>query len=314
MLLAPTVQTLVSAHREGERQEIQNNQGCDGYVNGPDQLKMMSGLAADRSQGHQPKHASQPAVERALVSLQPKLTGDPAFGPGTIERARTDKSPCSACRAGRLLRQRGGRRCPPAPLDHRPGCVRPTGARVLVGGRTFENIDYFNATTSPAPYVIVFVLALTFVLLTIVFRSLVIAGTTVVLSLLSVGAAHGLLVLVCEHGVAHSFFGFQQVHAIEPGCRCSSSRCCSGCPWTTSDITRRTAGHLRFGFGPHVCVSMAIGRMEGEALLKALAERVSDLQLIGPHRPRRNNSLRGLDTLPLQVTPSRSLRPDPIAD
>jgi cytochrome P450 len=70
------------------------------------------------------------------------------------------------------------------------------------------------------------------------------------------------------------------------------------------DITRRTAGHLGFGFGPHVCVGMAIGRMEGEALLKALAERVSNLQLIGPPRPRHNNSLRGLDTLPLQVTPA----------
>jgi hypothetical protein len=44
--------------------------------------------------------------------------------------------------------------------------------------------------------------------------------------------------------------------------------------------------------------------MEGEALLKALAERVSKLQLTGTPRPRRNNSLRGLDTLPLQVTPA----------
>lgn len=69
------------------------------------------------------------------------------------------------------------------------------------------------------------------------------------------------------------------------------------------DITRRTAGHLGFGFGPHVCVGMAIARMEGEALLRALADRVSVLELFGAPRPRRNNSLRGLDVLPLEVTP-----------
>jgi RND superfamily putative drug exporter len=162
------------------------------------------------------KDASQPPVEQALVSLLTKLTGDPAFGPGTIERApngqvavlsvpvQGDPSGPAAVAAVRQLRS-----------TTVPAAFASTGAPVLVGGRTSENIDYFNATTGPAPYVIAFVLALTFVLLTIVFRSLVIAGTTVVLNLLSVGAAYGLLVLVFEHGVAHSFFGFQQVRAIE---------------------------------------------------------------------------------------------------
>jgi RND superfamily putative drug exporter len=43
----------------------------------------------------------------------------------------------------------------------------------------------------------------------------VIAGTAVVLNLLSVGAAYGLMVLVFQHGVAADFFGFQQVDTIE---------------------------------------------------------------------------------------------------
>jgi cytochrome P450 len=67
------------------------------------------------------------------------------------------------------------------------------------------------------------------------------------------------------------------------------------------DIQRQTAGHLGFGFGPHVCVGMAIARMEGEAVLKALAAQVAGIRLIGEPRPRLNNSLRGLDTLPLQL-------------
>lgn len=74
------------------------------------------------------------------------------------------------------------------------------------------------------------------------------------------------------------------------------------------DIGRRTAGHLGYGFGPHVCVGMAVARMEGEALLKAMAARVSILQLVGPALPRRNNSLRGLRSLPLRSSgpPRRS--------
>jgi RND superfamily putative drug exporter len=63
--------------------------------------------------------------------------------------------------------------------------------------------------------VIAFVLLLTFVLLTIVFRSVVIAGTAVALNLLSVGAAYGLLVLVFQEGVGAGLLGFQQTDMIE---------------------------------------------------------------------------------------------------
>ena len=62
---------------------------------------------------------------------------------------------------------------------------------------------------------IAFVLLLTFVLLTVVFRSVVVAGTAVGLNLLSVGAAYGLLVLVFQEGVGADLLGFQQTDAIE---------------------------------------------------------------------------------------------------
>lgn len=67
------------------------------------------------------------------------------------------------------------------------------------------------------------------------------------------------------------------------------------------DIGRRTAGHLGYGAGPHVCAGMAIARMEGEAILRALAERIETWQLDGPAEPRLNNSLRGLASLPVRV-------------
>jgi RND superfamily putative drug exporter len=89
----------------------------------------------------------------------------------------------------------------------------PAGA--LVGGVTSENIDYVDSATDPAIYVIALVLGLTLVLLTAVFRSLVLAGLTVVLNLLSVGAAYGLIVLVFQHGVGAGLFGFTQSDTIE---------------------------------------------------------------------------------------------------
>ena len=87
-----------------------------------------------------------------------------------------------------------------------------THARVLVGGDTAAEVDYQNVMRDYIPIVFAFVLGLTFVLLTIVFRSIVVAVKAIVLNLLSVGAAYGLLVLVFDHG----WLGFTEVDRIEP--------------------------------------------------------------------------------------------------
>jgi 4-methoxybenzoate monooxygenase (O-demethylating) len=70
------------------------------------------------------------------------------------------------------------------------------------------------------------------------------------------------------------------------------------------DIRRKVAGHMGFGHGVHNCVGQVIARMEGEALLRALAERIGSWRLNGEPRPRLNNTLRGLDTLPVTVEPA----------
>jgi putative drug exporter of the RND superfamily len=59
------------------------------------------------------------------------------------------------------------------------------------------------------------VLVLSFLLLMMVFRSVVLPALGVALNLLSVGAAYGLLVLVFQHGTGAALFGFQQVDTIE---------------------------------------------------------------------------------------------------
>jgi RND superfamily putative drug exporter len=65
------------------------------------------------------------------------------------------------------------------------------------------------------PIVLAAVLSLSFVLLLLAFRSLVIALKAVLMNLLSVGAAYGLLVLVFQKGWGAGLLGFQQVDRVE---------------------------------------------------------------------------------------------------
>jgi uncharacterized membrane protein YdfJ with MMPL/SSD domain len=88
-------------------------------------------------------------------------------------------------------------------------------AQAYVTGMTAENIDYYDVMDRWLPRVFVFVLGLSFILLTIAFRSVVLAAKAIVLNLLAVGAAYGLLVLVFVKGYGNEIFGFQQVDAVE---------------------------------------------------------------------------------------------------
>jgi uncharacterized membrane protein YdfJ with MMPL/SSD domain len=159
--------------------------------------------------------ASRPATEQALQRLRADLARDPEFGSGQITRSpdgisvlsvpvRGDPSGENAVDAVRELRS-----------TTVPAAFAATGADIFVGGVTSENVDYIDSATDPAFLVIALVLGLTLILLTTVFRSLVLAAVTVVLNLLSVGAAYGLIVLVFQHGVGAGLFGFQQSDTIE---------------------------------------------------------------------------------------------------
>jgi RND superfamily putative drug exporter len=100
----------------------------------------------------------------------------------------------------------------------RSDVVRPAfegaHAEVVVGGDTAGTRDYIDTMTTYIPIVMVFVLSLSFLLLMMVFRSLVIPAKAIVMNLLSVGAAYGLLVLVFQHGVGAGLFGFHDGDAI----------------------------------------------------------------------------------------------------
>lgn len=67
------------------------------------------------------------------------------------------------------------------------------------------------------------------------------------------------------------------------------------------DLSRQTIGHLALGNGVHMCIGQMIARMEGELILQALRERVTQILPCGPTRQRLNNNLRSFDSVPVEL-------------
>ena len=88
-------------------------------------------------------------------------------------------------------------------------------AAVHVGGVSGETADVFAIVERYTPIVFAFVLGFSFIVLLLVFRSIVIPIKAVVMNLLSVGAAYGILVLVFQKGVGTDLLGFQHAEVID---------------------------------------------------------------------------------------------------
>ena len=198
--------------------------GASGVTSLPNNVPSKQGyLALRRAFPTQSPYPAQIVVEGGassvrpdLLALEQRLAADPRFGAGQIQTSsirhtsvltvpvQGDPVGGPAIRAVRDLRSR-----------LLPTAFRGTGAQVLVGGKTEENAEYFDAVTGPTPVVFAFVFALSLILLTIAFRSIVVALISILLNLLSIGAAYGLLTLVFIRGYGASFFGFEHVPAID---------------------------------------------------------------------------------------------------
>lgn len=156
------------------------------------------------------------AVRRAIERLEDRLATEPLFGRPALTRnpaadltvlavpIRGDARSGQAVDAVRELRS-----------EIIPGAFSGAGAQVLVTGDTAEAIDVSDTMSRWLPVVFAFVLGLSFLLLTVAFRSIVVAAKAIVVNLLSVGAAYGLLVLVFQEGIGNELLGFEQVDVIE---------------------------------------------------------------------------------------------------
>ncbi|HEU4356807.1 MAG TPA: MMPL family transporter, partial [Actinomycetota bacterium] len=169
---------------------------------------------------------TDPAVASGIEALDREIADDPNLGAPTAPRvsedgsltlvdvplaaAAVDTQSEAAVQAVRDLRER-----------YVPAAFGDAGVQVFVGGESAFLTDFLDVSGSYTPVIILIVLGLSFVLLTIVFRSIVVPAKAIVMNLLSVGAAYGAIVLVFQRGgldlgkwVA-DVSGFQQVDAID---------------------------------------------------------------------------------------------------
>ena len=96
-----------------------------------------------------------------------------------------------------------------------PSAFGGVDAEALVGGVTAEATDVFSIVATYTPIVFAFVLGFSFIILMLVFRSIVIPIKAVAMNLLSVGTAYGLLVLVFQKDVGTELLGFQHAEVID---------------------------------------------------------------------------------------------------
>jgi putative drug exporter of the RND superfamily len=89
-----------------------------------------------------------------------------------------------------------------------PAAFAGTDVQHAVGGDVADSLDYASHQSDRLPFVIGFVLLLTLVMMTMAFRSLVVAVLSSALNLLSVGVAFGILTLVFQHGWFAGPLGF----------------------------------------------------------------------------------------------------------
>ncbi len=153
-------------------------------------------------------------VQHAVDGLLADLEEDPVFGPVEIEAApgndllvidapiAGDAQSSAAMDAVTRLRD-----------SYIPAHFEAD--TVFVGGSTATTQDFTALMVEYTPRVFAMVLAISFFLLLLAFRSIVIPLKAILMNLLSVFAAYGLITLVFQHGVGANLFGFHTVDRID---------------------------------------------------------------------------------------------------
>ncbi len=159
-----------------------------------------------------------PAVQRAIARLQDSLRADGRF---LVPDLPPELSPSGdlTLLAVVIPGEPRGREAIDVVSTIRdiyaPAAFDGVDADVLVGGASAEAADFYSAVRSYTPAVFAFVLGLSFLILMLVFRSVIVPLKAVLMNLLSVGAAFGMMVLVFQKGVATDLLGFRHSEVID---------------------------------------------------------------------------------------------------
>jgi RND superfamily putative drug exporter len=156
------------------------------------------------------------AVERVTAAVQglegvafasPGIPNDPAAPTAAVWRLIPTTSPQDAATTD-LVKE----------LRHQvlPAAVGGTGLDPAVTGSVAVNVDFSDYLGGRIPLFFGVVLALSFVLLMAVFRSVVVPLKAVIMNLISIGAAYGVVVAVFQWGWLNELVGIGQGAPIEP--------------------------------------------------------------------------------------------------
>jgi RND superfamily putative drug exporter len=96
-----------------------------------------------------------------------------------------------------------------------PEVTRGSELAVHVGGAQAAAVDFSDFTASRLPVFAAVVLAVSFVVLMVVFRSLLVPLKAVVMNLLSIGAAYGVIVATFQWGWGADLLGFGEPGPVE---------------------------------------------------------------------------------------------------
>jgi uncharacterized membrane protein YdfJ with MMPL/SSD domain len=158
----------------------------------------------------------EPAVQRALARLEQALARRPIFGEPTVEtNADGTVARVTVPTAGNPDGERAIAAVRELRSEAVPRAFAGVDAEVYVGGDTAEELDYHDTVNFWLPLVLLFVLGLSFLLLTLAFRSIVVPATAISMNLLSLGAAYGLLVLVFQKGIGNELLGLREAETID---------------------------------------------------------------------------------------------------
>ncbi|MEE8158690.1 MAG: MMPL family transporter [Dehalococcoidia bacterium] len=99
--------------------------------------------------------------------------------------------------------------------DYVPTAFSGIQDKVYVTGETAYNLDFFEQVKDSSRIMFPFVLGISFLLLMLVFRSIVVPLKAIIMNLLAVGASYGLLVLIFQKGWLAGTFGLQESPIVE---------------------------------------------------------------------------------------------------
>jgi putative drug exporter of the RND superfamily len=178
----------------------------------PQQQKKQQNQEAKYKQGK--AYYSSPESDPRLVKLQNKISKAPdvdGVAPISLNKEGTAASftviPDSAPSAQRTRDLVDNLRD-----DIIPKALEGTQLTALIGGTTAGNIDLATKIGEELPLVILIIVALSFCLLTLAFRTMVVPALAAVLNLLAVAAAYGVLVAIFQKGWGVELIGLD--HAI----------------------------------------------------------------------------------------------------